>query len=817
MIAADLQKMGDSLYSLKTSVEKDAAILTQSDFSGLLQDMVSDLSILFPTSDMLVLQNKLQSQEWLTVSVLDAIIQKFISVKLQYTANKSIYLTDISLQKYKQLLEHKSAMNDLLLKISQTPTAPETIAPVPEVIAPVTEIVDPDVIKTQQAFIDGQDIFEGSWKDDTPETEEEKKSFWNKAKESSFGLAYIFGANNMTTFKEWTWELWDSFKELIGWKKKDKKEDTEATTETVTETTTQTPATPEIVDINTKITPEQVKLRNDYIKKSVMDTTSVPVSIDYAWDKDVLVLAKSPESISFDMASQSIVLGDAKLKLSFPEFTMKVDTTFGSVDATVTKVDIKTIKVSWNEFIIDAKGTWSAMWVEKTQDMSVSLSKEQFYNILQPYLDTNSSSYEHTIDINGEKIPLTVETSWSIEHQPTTTESPDFATYQSTLYNAYTSVDRWHLDDLGTRSKDMYTQATEWLNKERLPLLLQKYDETVVDWLHGKTMAVVAKHFPTVWDVIDDTFLQKIGTTTNDILWWMIDFLSKHEGGKLLGWLAALIKKPLSVLQWLIAGRHGDAQKENGLRAELEKVFTDNPALKKDIEKTTKQFVLVRFYFTEKKSLLAEKWIDVSRFSSLGIPDALALLEQNNILNADISTVTQTGIELNKMAKVVQELIGSTDDGTDYSKERGDIKFNYKTNELESRWGATKINIYEGDKYKIDWFDIPFSDLKSVVWFANLSNRLINEASLTDATDSNHFVYHSPWLKWSWLYVNNRQNLVSWMASKISPIEWWGIDTDKILREGTIEKYMPSWSGKNGDSYAKYLNDRLSVVGKLLG
>gem|GEM_PF-5811078 len=76
--------------------------------------------------------------------------------------------------------------------------------------------------------------------------------------------------------------MWDSFKELIGWKKKDKKEDTEATTETVTETTTQTPATPEIVDINTKITPEQVKLRNDYIKKSVMDTTSVPVSIDYA-------------------------------------------------------------------------------------------------------------------------------------------------------------------------------------------------------------------------------------------------------------------------------------------------------------------------------------------------------------------------------------------------------------------------------------------------------------------------------------------------------------------------------------------------------
>jgi|GEM_PF-2105828 len=47
----------------------------------------------------------------------------------------------------------------------------------------------------------------------------------------------------------------------------------------------------------------------------------------------------------------------------------------------------------------------------QTKDMSITLSKEKFYDLLKPYLDTNAASYKSTIDINGEKIPLSIETS----------------------------------------------------------------------------------------------------------------------------------------------------------------------------------------------------------------------------------------------------------------------------------------------------------------------------------------------------------------------------------------------------------------------
>jgi len=803
MIDADLQKMGESLQLLKTSVEKDETILTQADFSNLLQHIVADLSSLSPTSDMLILQNTLQSQESLTASALDKIIQQFISIKLQYTADKSIFLTDVSLQKYKQLIEHKSSMDDLLVKISKTNAhTPEStpvdwpekeIAVVPEATSPVPEVLDLEVIKNQQALIDAEIIssVQEATKEDAPVKEEDKKSFWERAKESSFGLAFVFGADNMTSTKEWFSDRWDDFKELIGWKKKEKKEDKEDEKEESVVPETQ--SIPEVVDINAKLTPEQITLRNKYIQKSVMDTTSIPVVIDYAWDKDVLVESKAPESISFDAVSQSIILGDAKLQLSFPEFTMKVDsgTIFGVVDDKVTKVSIQDIKVSWNEFIIDAKGTWSAKWMGQTKDMSITLSKEKFYDLLKPYLDTNAASYKSTIDINGEKIPLSIETSWSIERDDAV-ENPIFATYQSTLYNKYSPVDRWYLDGLGTTSKDMYIQATEWVNKGRLPPLLQKYDETVVEWLNGKTMAVVAESFTKVGDIIDDTFLQKIGTKTNDIIWWIIDFLSKHEDSKLLGWLAKIVNTWAKRVQWLVAGRHGDAQKEKNFRKDLENAFADNPALKKDIENTTKQLVLVRFYFTEKKALLAEKWIDVSTFGDLSIPQAIALLDDNDILNADISTVTQTGIEFNRMSGAIQEIIQATDDQSNFSEKRGVIKFNYETNELESRWEETKINIYEGGKYKIDGFDILFSDPKEVVRLANASNRLINQASLTPRTlIYDYFSYHNLWVRWG-VYTGINQ----------------------LFKKDTFEENVSIRSGAMGWSYATYLNSRFSILGK---
>gem|GEM_PF-2350622 len=47
--------------------------------------------------------------------------------------------------------------------------------------------------------------------------------------------------------------------------------------------------------------------------------------------------------------------------------------------------------------------------------------------------------------------------------------------------------------------------------------------------------------------------------------------------------------------------------------------------------------------------------------------------------------MTQTGIEFNRMSGAIQEIIQATDDQSNFSEKRGVIKFNYETNELESR------------------------------------------------------------------------------------------------------------------------------------
>jgi hypothetical protein len=302
MIDSDLQKMGESLQLLKASVEKDATILAKADFSDLLQHIVTDLSALSQTSDILLLQQTLQSQENLTAADLDKIIQQFISVKLEYTANKSLHLTDTSLQKYKQLIEHKSAMDDLLLKISQTPsetvdaqvdetTTSEIVTDTSETTTLVTEELDPEVVKAQQALIDGQKVAsvdDASKKDD--KKEEEKKSFWDRAKDSSFGLAYIFGADRMSSAKEWISESWNTFKEWIGWKKKEKKDDKKEESSSSPEAAVvSTEATPSSIDINNGLTDQERLLRNTYIKQSILDTTAVPISIDYKTDKNLLL------------------------------------------------------------------------------------------------------------------------------------------------------------------------------------------------------------------------------------------------------------------------------------------------------------------------------------------------------------------------------------------------------------------------------------------------------------------------------------------------------------------------------------------------
>lgn len=812
-IDKDLQQMWESLQYLKKSVENDATLLQKADFSDLLQRIVTDLSPLSQTQDMLLLQQTLQSQENLTVTDLDKIIQEFISVKLEYTANKSLHLADISLEKYKQLVEHKSSMDALLLTITQAPTienlvpaAQEQQDPTNEVINPIAETLDPDVIKAQQNLIDGQT----STPEDASKAESSKdaedKSWWERAKDSSFGLAYILGANRLSSAKEWISEKWSDFKEWIGWKKKEKKQESDDVTTTET-----SPTSPEVVqpsvDTNKNLTEADRLLRNTYIKQSVIDTTTVPIIIDYKTDKDMLLQKSSPDKISFDVDTQSILLGGAKVKLNIPQFTMDI----WGIDATVTKVDIRSIKASGNNFIIEAKGTGSAGFLEQTKDISTTLSKEKFYELLQPYLESGKVQYDTSLEFDGQKVPLKLDIAWSIEPTPSLTEadSQNFMSYKKDIYNSYPEPEKKYLDQLSRHSIDMYKNAANWLDKERLPALLQDYDSSLLTWLDGGILAIVGKQFSSVSELTKDSILWRAGNLANDFLWTIVGFLEKREDNKIIWRLAKILKWAPDKLKDLIPD--GNEQKQKALRSAVEKQLRDDPAIKKDLEKVIKQFSLVRFYFTEKKAILQDKWMDTSSLDALSLPAAADFLQQQSLLDASISTKTTVWLEANRVSVVLQDLIKSTNSKDDFSAQRWKIIFNYKTNSLESWSGSTKINVSaDGKLYKIDGLDMTFSDLKSVLRFANLSNRLIQQTSASEKAASNvspHFAYHTIAIKWPWLYINNRTILPGWLWT-IS-----GMDRDKVVRWSTFSDNMPGWSDEMWELYCKYLNSKMTLFG----
>lgn len=818
-IDKDLQQMWESLQYLKKSVENDATLLQKADFSDLLQHIVADLSPLSQTQDMLLLQQTLQSQENLTVTDLDKIIQEFISVKLEYTANKSLHLTDISLEKYKQLVEHKSSMDALLLTITQAPTLENSVPvaqeqqqdPANEVVNPIAETLDPDVIKAQQNLIDGQISIpedpskEESWKN------AENKSLWERAKDSSFGLAYIFGANRLSSAKEWISEKWSDFKEWIGWKKKEKKQENDDAT------TDSSPTSPEVVqpsvDINKNLTEQERLLRNTHIKQSILDTVTVPIPIDYKADKDLLIQKWSPDKVLFDKDSQSIVLWWARLKLNFPQFQMKVDSwvpLLGVVDATVTKVDIQSIKTSGNEFVIEAKGTGSYKWTEQTKDVSVTISKDKFYDLIHPYLDTWTQSYDKSIDINGQKVAIKIETSWSISTEQTAPVEIwwSFGLYQEKAYNSYGSIDKQNLDTTATVSKDMYKEVSTWLQKDRLPPLIREYDGTL-DAFSWKSLAVISEHFGTIKDLTDYTFLEKAWNTANTILGSIVDFLSKHEDKKWIGWLASLIKKPFDVvLSWI---PNGDEQKEKKFKENIQKEISGNADIQKDVDVFVKQLTLARFYFIEKKKIMAQDPENKDSLDGLTIAQAMQYLSSKNMLDAKISVKTQLGIDANKAAIVIQKLIAETGPSNqDLSAKRWEIRFNYEKQQLESRWKATPLEVNaNGTQYKIKWLDLQFASLEEVVWLANLSNRFISDTSKMQVLrnkKSDRFVYYSNiWRPgYPGLYVNKESdNFFNILPS---------LDADRVLTAGALQENIKHRTSDMWNTYASYMNERVSSI-----
>gem|GEM_PF-4523014 len=73
-----------------------------------------------------------------------------------------------------------------------------------------------------------------------------------------------------------------------------------------------------------------------------------------------------------------------------------------------------------------------------------------------------------------------------------------------------------------------------------------------------------------------------------------------------------------------------------------------------------KQLTLARFYFIEKKKIMAQDPENKDSIDELTIAEAMQYLGSKNMLDAKISVKTQLGIDANKAAIIIQKLIAET-------------------------------------------------------------------------------------------------------------------------------------------------------------
>lgn len=405
---------------------------------------------------------------------------------------------------------------------------------------------------------------------------------------------------------------------------------------------------------------------------------------------------------------------------------------------------------------------------------------------------TNTSSQENVSWSNSEQLSTSV---------------VSFDAYQENAYNAYSSLDKQNFDTTANVSKDMYKEVSTWLEKDRLPPLIKEYDGTL-DAFSGKSLAVIGNHFGTIKDLTDYTFLEKAWNTTNAVLGSIVDFLSKHTDDKWIGWLASLIKKPFDWVKNLIP--NGDDQKENKLKDAIQKEISANATIQKDVDMFIKQLTLVRFYFMEKKKIMQQDPDNKDSLDSLSISQAMVYLTSKNLLDNKLSVKTKLGIDANKVSIVVQKLIAKTESSVDLSARRWNIYFNYEKQQLESRGKATPLEVNtDGTLYKIKGFDNEFSSLEEVVWLANLSNRFVSDTSKLQALrnkKSDRFVYYSNvWRPgYPGLYVNKESNnFINFIPS---------LNANRVLTAGALSENIKSRTTDMGNSYATYMNERVSSI-----
>lgn len=403
----------------------------------------------------------------------------------------------------------------------------------------------------------------------------------------------------------------------------------------------------------------------------------------------------------------------------------------------------------------------------------------------------------------------------------------------------YEKLDEWKKTQYTALDKNvalMYSDTIKSVSPDmHLPPLLIRKDDSLSTWSsYSSIMYMLDENYGTMDKVLHDDYFSKVEQKTDLVLSDVVDFLKKYKDNKIVGGICT------TIASWLDTYLAKWSFDEVSLKKKLE----DDPNALAQLKVLIKKISITRFFVSEKRKIYEAKLekepdmvdkvdatltdtFDGVRFVGTTESDIslYSTLKDNSTLDATISAETETGIELNKEAQELQSEIAATASNIDYSWQRWNIIFDYKTNTLKSRNKSTEIEVLAGEGLsilgKIDWknhknayrikdLPIKFEYLDSLVWVANYINNMMytygdNILSRMKNTVSRnclnwHNWYGPRWIAYPWIYED---------------ASFFGVgtvDTDRVLSKDALYEACPSWWDDEAEALVAYLNKRFTKL-----
>ncbi len=526
-----------------------------------------------------------------------------------------------------------------------------------------------------------------------------------------FGIKAVVGKEKWGKFRNWLW-LKDKEKD----ENKEEQDDQEG-----------------VETINENLTAEEVQKRNEYIEKSIRESTTMPITIDYGTDKDDFEKKWCPQTISFDPETQSILLGDKdKITLQTDTFTLE--------GKSVIRSRFEKIEQRDGKFEVTMKTGGVMGFTPVLESKKVVMIKDEFIAIISPYYTEEKKEYTVQLNNNGQNIPLRI---WTSRERQQLNENVDadvlFENLNTFKKGQYTNFG----NSINNYYKTLYSMNSKYGQQSDL-LWAWAEDDEKFEQNVWSIPAMMDEKFDNGGDIIKDTMLERVqhigDITTQKIAGFLEKYKDNPTFGKIMGKISGFLTDLFSSWKTI------DASK-------LEDVFTSNPEMKQKVSLIIWKMSKIKWYLVDQQAMLIQKikeenpnLTDAEQKTTLkNIYLNLKLVGETSSSASVFKTLEKYGLLNNinedraftakaqKAAADLQTQIEATPTPSDRDAEtiadRGKIEYDPKTQRLRSRWLSTEIEIvsrantsvYKLKNGKIN-LDIEFTNIKELVWTANFLN-----------------------------------------------------------------------------------------------